>query len=180
MRRGPALLELIGAPAGQCHKVSNYRCDIMSTSTSDPYELSRFIEAQNDSYDDALEEMKAGQKRTHWMWFIFPQVSGLGFSSMAQRYAIGSREEAEAYLAHPLLGARLRACVDALLEVEGRSAEQIMGSPDFLKLQSSITLFAIVAPAENRFERLLEKYCGGKMDQRTISFLTKAVGTLDE
>ena len=140
-------------------------------SSADPFDLSRFVDAQGDSSDTALEELKAGQKRTHWMWFIFPQVSGLGFSSMAQRYAIGSREEAEAYLAHPLLGERLRACVDALLEVKGRSAEQIMGNPDFLKLQSSITLFAIVSPTEKRFELLLEKYYGGKKDQRTINFL---------
>lgn len=143
----------------------------MSTSSANSFDLSRFVEAQQDTYDDALKELKAGQKRTHWMWFIFPQVSGLGFSSMAQRYAIGSRAEAEAYLAHPLLGERLRACVDALLEVESRSAEQIMGSPDFLKLQSSITLFAIISPTDRRFLRLLEKYYGGEKDQKTINFL---------
>lgn len=144
----------------------------MSTSSANSFDLSRFVEAQQDTYDDALKELKAGQKRTHWMWFIFPQVSGLGFSSMAQRYAIGSRAEAEAYLAHQLLGERLRVCVDALLEVEGRSAEQIMGSPDFLKLQSSITLFAIISPTDRRFLRLLEKYYGGEKDQKTINFLT--------
>lgn len=143
----------------------------MSTSSANSYDLSRFVEAQQDTYDNALKELKTGQKRTHWMWFIFPQVSGLGFSSMAQRYAIGSREEAEVYLAHPLLGERLRACVDALLEVEGRSAEQIMGSPDFLKLQSSITLFAFILPTDRRFLRLLEKYYDGKKDQKTINFL---------
>jgi len=143
----------------------------MSTSSANSSDLSRFVDAQQDTYDDALKELKAGQKRTHWMWFIFPQVSGLGFSSMAQRYAIGSRAEAEAYLAHPLLGERLRACVDALLGVEGRSAELIMGSPDFLKLQSSITLFAIISPTDRRFLRLLEKYYDGEKDQKTVNFL---------
>ena len=145
----------------------------MSTSEEDPFDLSRFIHAQKDSFDDALAELKAGQKRSHWMWFIFPQASGLGFSSMAQRYAIGSRKEADAYLAHPVLGRRLRACVDALLEVEGRSAEQIMGSPDFLKLQSSITLFAAVSSDESRFDRLLEKFYGGRKDPKTLEFLLR-------
>lgn len=145
----------------------------MNAPHSDPFELSRFIEAQSSSYAAALEELAAGQKRSHWMWFVFPQVAGLGSSSMARRYAIGSRAEAKAYVEHPLLGARLRECVDALLAVEGRSAEQIMGDPDFLKLQSSMTLFAEVAPSEPRFQRLLEKFYGGRKDQRTLSFLSR-------
>ncbi|RYD75506.1 MAG: DUF1810 domain-containing protein [Verrucomicrobiaceae bacterium] len=145
----------------------------MSTSSSDEFELYRFVEAQRSVYATALEELKAGQKRSHWMWFIFPQVAGLGFSSMAQRYAIRSRAEAKAYLEHPTLGTRLKECVDALLHVEGRSAEQIMGDPDFLKLQSSITLFAEISTAGPRFGRMLEKYYAGRKDQRTLDILSK-------
>jgi uncharacterized protein (DUF1810 family) len=141
--------------------------------TLDSFQLARFVEAQSSTYADALEELRAGQKRSHWMWFIFPQMSGLGTSPMAIRYAISSRAEAEAYLAHPLLGPRLRTCVDALLGVEGRSAEQIMGSLDVLKLQSSMTLFANVSP-EARFERLLERYYGGRRDQKTLDFMASA------
>ena len=139
----------------------------------DAFELSRFVEAQRSSYASALAELTAGRKRSHWMWFIFPQVAGLGHSSMAQRYAIGSRAEAEAYLAHPILGERLRACVDALLAVEGRSAGQIMGSPDDMKLQSSATLFAEISPAGSSFEQLLTKYYGGRKDPRTLDFLAR-------
>ena len=145
----------------------------MSASSADPHDLTRFIEAQSSSYSDALAELKAGEKRSHWMWFIFPQVAGLGSSAMARRYAIGSRAEAEAYLAHPVLGERLRMCVDALLEVEGRSAEQIMGYPDFMKLQSSMTLFAEISPAGSSFEQLLKKYYGGSKDPKTLEFLAQ-------
>ncbi len=143
------------------------------SASPDAFDLSRFVEAQRPSHANALAELMAGRKRSHWMWFIFPQVAGLGYSSMAQRYAIGSRAEAEAYLAHPILGERLRACVDALLEVEGRTPGQIMGSPDDLKLQSSATLFAEISPAGSSFERLLEKYYGGRKDQRTLDFLAR-------
>ena len=107
------------------------------------------------------------------MWFIFPQVAGLGSSIMAERYAINSRQEAAAYLDHPLLGARLLASVDALLNVENRSAKQIMGSPDFMKLQSSITLFAEISPDEERFRQLLLKFYAGKKDERTLQFLSR-------
>jgi uncharacterized protein (DUF1810 family) len=106
------------------------------------------------------------------MWFIFPQVAGLGSSSMAVRFAIQSRAEAVAYLEHPVLGTRLRDCVDALLKVEGRSAKQIMGDPDFMKLQSSMTLFATVLPSEHRFERLLAKYYHSQLDQKTLAILS--------
>ena len=143
----------------------------MSASPADPFDLARFVEAQAPSHANALAELRAGRKRSHWMWFVFPQVAGLGSSFMAQRYAIGSRAEAEAYLAHPLLGERLRACVAALLAVEGRSATQIMGSPDDVKLRSSMTLFAEVAPAGSDFERLLGKYFRGEKDQRTLDSL---------
>jgi uncharacterized protein (DUF1810 family) len=143
----------------------------VSATSPDPFDLSRFVEAQSSSYAAALAELKGGEKQTHWMWFIFPQVAGLGTSPMAKRYAIQSRAEAAAYLEHPLLGVRLRECVNALLGVEDRSAEQIMGDPDFRKLQSSMTLFAEIAPAEERFARVLEKYYGGRRDQRTVDFL---------
>jgi uncharacterized protein (DUF1810 family) len=139
--------------------------------SEDVHALSRFIEAQQDTYAAALAELKAGRKRTHWMWFIFPQVAGLGSSSMAQRYAIGSRAEAEAFLAHPILGRRLLECAEALLTVEQRSAEQIMGYPDVLKLQSSMTLFAAIAGAASPFERVLAKFYDRKRDPRTLAFL---------
>ena len=106
------------------------------------------------------------------MWFIFPQVAGLGFSSMAQRYAIRSRPEAEAYLAHPILGPRLTACSEALLGVENRSAEEIMGFPDVLKLQSSMTLFSEVSSLGSVFQRVLEKYFGGEKDEKTIRYIS--------
>jgi uncharacterized protein (DUF1810 family) len=152
---------------------ATYYPETLSASSADSFELSRFVEAQRATYGHAVEELKAGQKRSHWMWFIFPQVAGLGSSSMAKRYAIGSRAEAEAYLEHPLLGARLQTCVDALLGVEGRSAEQIMGNPDYLKLQSSITLFAKISPTKSRYERLLQKYYGGRRCQKTLDFLSR-------
>jgi len=138
---------------------------------SDPFDLSRFVVAQENSWPAALDELRAGNKRSHWMWYVFPQVAGLGASAMAQRYAIQSRAEAEAFLAHPILGRRLEECVEALLGVEGRSAEQIMGFPDFLKLCSSMTLFAEVAPPGSVFERVLGKYYGGAKDGKTIGFL---------
>ncbi|MFT3788813.1 MAG: DUF1810 domain-containing protein [Tepidisphaeraceae bacterium] len=114
----------------------------MDEASFDPHDLHRFVEAQEDVYPYALAELKAGRKQTHWMWFIFPQMGGLGHSSMAHRYAIRSLEQAKAYLAHPLLGARLIECAEAVLAVQGKSAREIMGSPDDLKLRSSATLFA--------------------------------------
>jgi uncharacterized protein (DUF1810 family) len=145
----------------------------MTSGAPDPFDLARFVEDQSSSYDAALAELRAGQKRTHWMWFIFPQVAGLGFSHMARLYAIRSRAEARAYLDHPILGERLRECVEALLGVEGRSAEQIMGDPDFLKLQSSMTLFAEVSPTDSRFKRVLQKYFAGGRDKKTLDFLSQ-------
>ena len=145
----------------------------MNAPNTDPYQHSRFVDAQEDCYATALEEIRAGAKQSHWMWFIFPQVAGLGFSSMAQRYAIGSRNEAEAYLAHPILGPRLTACAVALLGVHDRSAEQIMGFPDVLKLQSSMTLFSEVSSPGSVFERVLEKYYRAEKDNKTIGYLSK-------
>ena len=144
----------------------------MSHQPSDPFDLNRFVEAQTPVYRNALAELQAGAKRSHWMWFIFPQVEGLGSSAMAQRYAIHSREEALAYLAHPVLGARLRECAAALLQVTGRSIEQIMGYPDDMKLRSSMTLFAEIAPEEAAFQAVLDKYFGGERDAQTLRFLS--------
>jgi uncharacterized protein (DUF1810 family) len=143
----------------------------MTSTAPDPFNLARFLEAQEGSSAAAIEELRAGQKRSHWMWYVFPQVAGLGSSAMARRYAIRSCEEARAYLAHPLLGRRLEECAQALLRVEGRSAEQVMGFPDCLKLCSSMTLFAEVSPPGSVFARVLEKYYAGERDQRTVDSL---------
>jgi uncharacterized protein (DUF1810 family) len=137
----------------------------------DPFDLGRFVEAQKQSYAQALAEIRAGRKESHWMWFIFPQFDGLGFSPMAERYAIKSLDEARAYLTHPTLGPRLVECVEAALGVEGRSARAIFGTPDDLKLRSCATLFAEVSPAGSGFERLLAKYYGGGRDVRTLRLL---------
>jgi uncharacterized protein (DUF1810 family) len=139
--------------------------------TDDPFDLQRFVKAQEGSYDDALAEITAGYKTSHWMWYIFPQFAGLGFSSMSHRYAIKSLEEARAYLAHPVLGPRLIACAEAVLAVQGKSAYDIFDSPDDLKLRSSATLFAHVSPRDNVFERLLAKYYDGEPDRKTIRLL---------
>jgi len=141
--------------------------------TDDPYNLSRFVRAQEDDYERALAEIKSGQKRTHWMWYIFPQIDGLGFSSTAKHYAIKSVEEAKAYLDHAVLGPRLRECADAALKVEGRSATEIFGSPDDLKLRSCATLFAFVSSPGSVFERALVKYYEGGRDEKTLRLLGK-------
>lgn len=137
--------------------------------TDDPFNLKRFTTAQEGIYGNVLKELKSGQKRSHWMWFIFPQIAGLGRSSTSMHYAIRSIEEARAYLAHPVLGARLRECAEAVLAVEGRSASAIFGYPDDMKLQSSMTLFEYAADEPNSvFARVLEKYYGGERDRATI------------
>jgi uncharacterized protein (DUF1810 family) len=138
---------------------------------SDPFDLTRFVEAQATTYEAALAELRAGRKRSHWMWFVFPQVAGLGASPMAQRYAISGIEEARAYLQHPILGPRLRACTEAVNAVEGRSAHEIFGSPDDLKFRSSLTLFAQAAPDEPWFRKALETYFDGAPDPRTLQAL---------
>lgn len=136
------------------------------------YDLHRFIEAQNGIYEQALAELKAGRKRSHWMWFIFPQIAGLGTSPMAEKYAIRSAEEASAYLADPILGSRLLRCVEAILSVNDRSAHDIMGSPDDLKLRSSMTLFAAVSDHGSPFHKAIDHFYNGKFDERTISILS--------
>ena len=137
----------------------------------DPYNLQRFVDAQKGIYDRVCEELRQGSKQSHWMWFIFPQIRGLGNSSTARDFAISSKEEAEAYLKHPILGPRLRECSELVNSVEGVSAEQIFGYPDVLKFRSSMTLFAH-ATADNRvFQDALQKYCGGKFDPLTLDRL---------
>ncbi len=140
----------------------------------DPHDLSRFVEAQADDYDQALSEVRAGRKRSHWMWYIFPQFDGLGFSSTSRRYSIKSIAEAEAYLRHPVLGPRLVECCEAVVGVNARSAYDIFGSPDDMKLRSCATLFARVSGPGSVFEKLLRKYFKGVHDERTIQLVCGA------
>ena len=140
-------------------------------SPGDPFDLGRFVLAQERDYDRALSEIVGGRKRTHWMWYIFPQIDGLAYSSTSQRYAIKSLDEGRAYLAHSVLGPRLRECAEAVVRLEGRSASEIFGSPDDLKLRSCATLFAAVSPPGSVFDRILEKYYGGRRDERTLKLL---------
>jgi uncharacterized protein (DUF1810 family) len=138
---------------------------------ADPFDLSRFVDAQQGVYETALAEIRGGRKRSHWMWFIFPQVKGLGSSAMARRFAIGSLAEAKAYLDHPVLGPRLLECVEALTALEGRTASEVFGFPDDMKLRSSATLFALASPAGSVFERLLDQYYAGEHDERTVALV---------
>jgi uncharacterized protein (DUF1810 family) len=140
---------------------------------SDPHDLKRFVDAQGPVYAQVCSELKAGRKRSHWMWFVFPQIKGLGVSPTAQFYAIGSRAEALAYLAHPVLGPRLLECAQFVLDVAGRSAHDIFGSPDDLKFRSCMTLFAEVAPDKALFRAALRKYFSGELDPRTIAALAE-------
>lgn len=141
----------------------------------DPFDLARFIDAQAGVYDAALAELRSGRKQGHWIWFVFPQIAGLGVSAMNRRYAIASLEEAVAYLEHPLLGARLRTCVDAINALEDRSARQIFGGDD-VKVRSSLTLFHRAAPDEARFSRALDKYFAGEPDTLTLERLAATFG----
>jgi uncharacterized protein (DUF1810 family) len=139
----------------------------------DPFDLGRFISAQEGIHESALSELRRGRKRTHWMWFIFPQIDGLAHSTTSKHYAIKSIEEARQYLNHPVLGARLLECAETVLAVEGRSVSEIFGYPDDLKLKSSMTLFAYVADPRSVFVRVLEKYFRGGQDVRTLDLLEK-------
>ena len=139
--------------------------------TEDRHDLNRFLAAQEGLYDQALAEIRQGRKQSHWMWFVFPQVKGLGFSATSQHFAIRSAAEARAYLAHPVLGPRLVECAEAALSIEGQTAREIFGSPDDLKLRSSATLFASVSPDGSVFHRLLDKYFDGQPDRRTLELL---------
>jgi uncharacterized protein (DUF1810 family) len=148
----------------------------VSEAGTDGYRLERFLEAQDrgGTYQRAVAELRAGEKVSHWMWFVFPQIAGLGFSEMARRYAIGSLDEARAYLAHPVLGPRLRECARVVADTEGRSAERIFGSVDAMKLRSSVTLFAAADdPGESVFRTVLAKYFDGVADEATASRLSK-------
>ena len=135
------------------------------------YDLERFVEAQADCYQQVTCELRAGRKSSHWMWFIFPQIAGLGHSETAGRYAISSLAEAAAYLRHPVLGPRLRECAQLVVEVKGRSIDQILGYPDNLKFRSSMTLFAKAGPDEEVFRNVLQKYFDGVEDALTLERL---------
>ena len=138
----------------------------------DPYRLERFVKAQSSGvYGQALDELRAGRKASHWMWFVFPQAAGLGSSPTSQRYAIGSLAEARAYLDHPVLGSRLVECARAILSHPDRTARQIMGSPDDAKLRSSMTLFALAADSELVFQQVLDTFFAGERDPRTVALL---------
>lgn len=138
---------------------------------NDPYQLQRFVDAQGPGFDQVCTELREGHKRGHWMWFIFPQLKGLGHSHLATRFGISSLEEAEAYLRHPVLGTRLRTCTRLAVLVDGRSVDEIFGYPDDLKFHSSMTLFASVAPDDPVFKDALRKYFAGKPDQLTIQLI---------
>ncbi len=139
---------------------------------SDPFDLDRFVRAQDGgTYEQALRELRDGAKRSHWMWFVFPQVAGLGHSPVAQRYAVSGLEEAHSYLAHPVLGARLVECAQALLELGDRDPVRVLGSTDAVKLRSSMTLFAHADPSQPVFRAVLEQYFGGQEDDATTSRL---------
>ncbi|MBP0590554.1 DUF1810 domain-containing protein [Paraburkholderia sp. LEh10] len=137
----------------------------------DQYDLRRFVDAQAPIYAQALAELRDGRKRSHWMWYVFPQFQGLGESPMAQKFAIGSLAEAVAYLQHPVLGPRLREATRAVNDVEGRSIETIFGYPDYMKFRSSMTLFSKAAPNEAVFTDALAKYFGGEPDDRTLALI---------
>jgi uncharacterized protein (DUF1810 family) len=137
---------------------------------TDPFDLQRFLDAQTPIYARVLAELRRGQKQSHWMWFIFPQLAGLGHSAMARRFAIASREEAVAYLGHAVLGVRLKECTALVKTIEGRTARKILGSPDDLKFQSSMTLFNAVS-SDPGFSAAIAKFYGGRPDQRTLDLL---------
>jgi uncharacterized protein (DUF1810 family) len=142
------------------------------TAPDDPHQLERFVEAQRGSFEAARSELGAGRKHSHWMWFIFPQLKGLGVSAASEYYGLASRSEAEAYWRHPLLGARLKECIELTLRVPDKTAHQIFGSPDDLKFRSSLTLFAEAVPEELLFKTALKRYFSGKADVRTLELLS--------
>jgi uncharacterized protein (DUF1810 family) len=139
---------------------------------TDPHRLARFVEAQDDVYETALSEIRSGRKQSHCMWYVFPQFEGLGSSWTSREYSIKSVAEAEAYLAHPVLGPRLVECAEAVLAVDGRSAADIFGFPDDLKLRSCATLFASVSPEGSVFHRVLDKYFRGERDEKTLRLMS--------
>ena len=134
----------------------------------DPFDLERFTAAQDGVIDNVVAELRAGRKRSHWMWFVFPQPAALGSSPMAKHYGLRSLAEARAYLEHPVLGVRLRRCVGLLLRLQGLSAHEVFGRPDDLKLHSCLTLFDLAAPGDDLFRQCLRQYCGGEPDRSTV------------
>lgn len=148
----------------------------MCSGDGDPFALARFLEAQEGIYANVVQELRAGRKRSHWMWFVFPQIDGLGASATARHYAIKSLDEVRAYLEHPVLGARLLECTRIVNELQGRTALQIFGTPDNLKFCSSLTLFELVAGHGAEFSAALDKYCSGRRDVATLN-LAGTVGT---
>ncbi len=134
----------------------------------DPYNLQRFVTAQDPVFPQVCSELRSGRKLTHWMWFVFPQIKGLGHSSTAQFYAISSKPEADAYVSHPILGPRLRECTQLVLDIQGRSLRDIFGDPDYLKFCSSMTLFAHATRDNQLFLDALRKYCAGRFDSLTV------------
>jgi uncharacterized protein (DUF1810 family) len=139
----------------------------------DPFDLRRFTGAQESTYLDALNELKRGRKESHWIWFIFPQIDGLGYSPTSKHYAIKSLEEVRQYLAHPVLGARLKECCEAVLALPPQSISDIFGPPDDLKFRSSMTLFAVAAGRDSIFTKLLEKFLAGQPDEKTLEILRR-------
>jgi uncharacterized protein (DUF1810 family) len=144
---------------------------VVSENSGDPHDLQRFVDAQNPVYDTVIDELRAGRKRSHWIWFIFPQLKGLGRSPTAQHYGMASREEAVAYLEHEVLGPRLRECTALVVGIEGRSIGEAFGSPDDLKLRSSMTLFARCTDDNADFLAVLDTFYGGVQDPATVSRL---------
>jgi uncharacterized protein (DUF1810 family) len=142
-----------------------------TTNGLDPFALERFVEAQHGTFEAACQELANGAKSSHWMWFVFPQLAGLGRSETAKFFALGSLEEAHAYLAHPVLGPRLRRAAALVLAVEGRNIAEIMGTPDDMKLRSSMTLFALAGEDRSVFVQVLERYFAGKLDPTTLRLL---------
>lgn len=144
----------------------------MNTGMSDSFDLQRFVDAQARTYDQALAEVRRGAKRSHWMWFVFPQIAGLGSSAMAQRYAIASLEEARAYLSHPILGARYRQCVTALQDITGMTAKAVFGTVDALKLRSSLTLFAEASELP-LLDAAIDRWFGGEKDEASLRIIDR-------
>jgi uncharacterized protein (DUF1810 family) len=144
--------------------------------SADPHDLARFLHAQEADYERALAELRAGRKRSHWIWYVLPQLRGLGRSAMAERYGIASREEALAYLQHPVLGARLKQCVAAMITLRGRSAADVLGEVDAAKFRSCLTLFEAAAPDEPLFAQALDTYYGGVRDGQTLALLAPPPG----
>jgi uncharacterized protein (DUF1810 family) len=140
---------------------------------TDPHDLRRFITAQDPVYAGLLDELRAGRKTSHWMWYVFPQLAGLGHSAMARKYALGSVAEARAYLADPLLGARLKECTRLLLDIRNRRIEEILGYPDDLKFRSCMTLCNALLPEESLYREALDRYFAGQADPRTLALLAE-------